>query len=84
LSALLTGVNRAFPYARNKSARVKTLDANGGGGDDDDDDDADKAFDEQADLLFRVVHKASFNTTVQALTLLYQVLHGRYYIHFRL
>lgn len=55
LSALLTGVNRAFPYA--------TID--------------DSVFDEQTDLLFRVVHHSTFNTSVQALMLLYQVMSSR-------
>ncbi|XP_035986300.1 CCAAT/enhancer-binding protein zeta isoform X2 [Fundulus heteroclitus] len=52
LSALLTGVNRAYPYAGAGDQKVK----------------------EQLDTLFRVVHLARFNTAVQALLLLFQVL----------
>ncbi|XP_017293779.1 CCAAT/enhancer-binding protein zeta [Kryptolebias marmoratus] len=52
LSALLTGVNRAYPYAGAGDQKVK----------------------EQLDSLFRVVHLTRFNTAVQALMLLFQVL----------
>ncbi|MEQ2171927.1 hypothetical protein GOODEAATRI_015661, partial [Goodea atripinnis] len=52
LSALLAGVNRAYPYADAGDEKVK----------------------EQLDTLFRVVHLAKFNTAVQALMLLFQVL----------
>lgn len=52
LSALLSGVNRAFPYAGA----------------------ADREVQEQLETLFRVVHLARFNTAVQALMLLFQVL----------
>uniref|UniRef100_A0A1A8KF65 CCAAT/enhancer-binding protein zeta n=1 Tax=Nothobranchius kuhntae TaxID=321403 RepID=A0A1A8KF65_NOTKU len=52
LSALLSGVNRAYPYAGAGDEKVK----------------------EQLDTLFRVVHLAKFNTAVQALMLLFQVL----------
>ncbi|XP_032440748.1 CCAAT/enhancer-binding protein zeta isoform X2 [Xiphophorus hellerii] len=52
LSALLTGVNRAYPYADAGDEKVR----------------------EQLDTLFRVVHVAKFNTAVQALMLLFQVL----------
>ncbi|XP_038161265.1 CCAAT/enhancer-binding protein zeta isoform X2 [Cyprinodon tularosa] len=52
LSALLSGVNRAYPYAAAGDEKVK----------------------EQLDTLFRVVHLAKFNTAVQALMLLFQVL----------
>ncbi|XP_047244303.1 CCAAT/enhancer-binding protein zeta isoform X1 [Girardinichthys multiradiatus] len=52
LSALLAGVNRAYPYANAGDEKVK----------------------EQLDTLFRVVHLAKFNTAVQALMLLFQVL----------
>uniref|UniRef100_A0A3B5KZV5 Uncharacterized protein n=1 Tax=Xiphophorus couchianus TaxID=32473 RepID=A0A3B5KZV5_9TELE len=52
LSALLTGVNRAYPYADAGDEKVR----------------------EQLDTLFRVVHMAKFNTAVQALMLLFQVL----------
>ncbi|XP_075993392.1 CCAAT/enhancer-binding protein zeta isoform X2 [Genypterus blacodes] len=52
LSALLSGVNRAFPYASSGDEKVK----------------------EQLDTLFRVVHLVKFNTAVQALMLLFQVM----------
>eukprot|EP00029_Vermamoeba_vermiformis_P005630 TRINITY_DN2009_c0_g1_i1.p1 TRINITY_DN2009_c0_g1~~TRINITY_DN2009_c0_g1_i1.p1 ORF type:complete len:1053 (-),score=358.53 TRINITY_DN2009_c0_g1_i1:41-3163(-) len=58
LSALLTGVNRAFPFA--------TLDA--------------KAFEDQMDMLFRLVHVATFNKAVQALLLIYQVMSAQDFI----
>ncbi|KAF7652757.1 hypothetical protein LDENG_00092750 [Lucifuga dentata] len=52
LSALLTGVNRAYPYATAGDEKVK----------------------EQLDTLFKVVHLVKFNTAVQALMLLFQVM----------
>ncbi|XP_007671470.2 CCAAT/enhancer-binding protein zeta isoform X2 [Ornithorhynchus anatinus] len=52
LSALLTGVNRAYPYAQTSDDKVK----------------------EQLDTLFRVLHVVNFNTSVQALMLLFQVM----------
>uniref|UniRef100_A0A8C1FIK1 CCAAT/enhancer-binding protein zeta n=1 Tax=Cyprinus carpio carpio TaxID=630221 RepID=A0A8C1FIK1_CYPCA len=64
LSALLTGVNRAYPYAKI--------------GDDD--------VCKQLDTLFKVVHTVKFNTAVQALMLLFQVMNSqqtisdRYYV----
>uniref|UniRef100_A0A8C7JZT5 CCAAT/enhancer-binding protein zeta n=1 Tax=Oncorhynchus kisutch TaxID=8019 RepID=A0A8C7JZT5_ONCKI len=64
LSALLSGVNRAYPYAKAGDEKVK----------------------EQLDTLFKVVHLAKFNTAVQALMLLFQVMDSqqivsdRYYV----
>uniref|UniRef100_A0AAY4CCF4 CCAAT/enhancer-binding protein zeta n=1 Tax=Denticeps clupeoides TaxID=299321 RepID=A0AAY4CCF4_9TELE len=64
LSALLTGVNRAYPYAKAGDEKVK----------------------EQMDTLFKVVHLVKFNTAVQALMLLFQVMDSqqtvsdRYYV----
>ncbi|XP_043076110.1 CCAAT/enhancer-binding protein zeta [Puntigrus tetrazona] len=64
LSALLTGVNRAYPYAK--------------AGDD--------SVCKQLDTLFKVVHIVKFNTAVQALMLLFQVMNtqqtisDRYYV----
>ncbi|XP_042562955.1 CCAAT/enhancer-binding protein zeta [Clupea harengus] len=52
LSALLTGVNRAYPYAKAGDEKIK----------------------EQLDTLFKVVHLVKFNTSVQALMLLFQVM----------
>nr|XP_046229485.1 CCAAT/enhancer-binding protein zeta [Scatophagus argus] len=64
LSALLSGVNRAYPFAGAGDEKVK----------------------EQLDTLFRVVHLVKFNTAVQALMLLFQVMDSqqtvsdRYYV----
>ncbi|KAI1897384.1 hypothetical protein AGOR_G00082750 [Albula goreensis] len=64
LSALLSGVNRAYPYARTGDDKIK----------------------EQMDTLFKVVHIVKFNTAVQALMLLFQVMDSqqtvsdRYYV----
>ncbi|XP_054831862.1 CCAAT/enhancer-binding protein zeta [Eublepharis macularius] len=52
LSALLTGVNRAYPYAQTSDEKVK----------------------EQMNTLFKVLHIVNFNTSVQALMLLFQVM----------
>ncbi|CAJ1077686.1 LOW QUALITY PROTEIN: CCAAT/enhancer-binding protein zeta [Xyrichtys novacula] len=52
LSVLLSGVNRAYPYAGTGDEKVK----------------------EQLDTLFKVVHLVKFNTAVQALMLLFQVM----------
>jgi ribosome biogenesis protein MAK21 len=52
LSGLLTGVNRAFPYA-------------GATG---------PSFSKLTDTLFRIVHTSTFNTAIQALMLLLQVM----------
>ncbi|XP_030200975.1 CCAAT/enhancer-binding protein zeta [Gadus morhua] len=64
LGALLSGVNRAYPYAVAGDDKVK----------------------EQLDTLFKVVHAVKFNTAVQALMLLFQVMDSqqsvsdRYYV----
>ncbi|XP_063773645.1 CCAAT/enhancer-binding protein zeta [Pseudophryne corroboree] len=52
LRALLTGVNRAYPYAQIGNEKVK----------------------EQLDTLFRIQHVVNFNTSVQTLMLLFQVM----------
>ncbi|XP_064489791.1 CCAAT/enhancer-binding protein zeta-like [Ornithodoros turicata] len=60
LRVLLTGVNRAFPYARSN------------------DPDGTGAFlDDHLDIVFRMVHLADFNVSVQSLMLIYQVLDTR-------
>ena len=51
MAALLTGVNRAYPFAE--------LDS--------------KVFETHMDTLFKISHISSFNTSIQALTLIYQV-----------
>uniref|UniRef100_A0A3B4EU84 CCAAT/enhancer-binding protein zeta n=1 Tax=Pundamilia nyererei TaxID=303518 RepID=A0A3B4EU84_9CICH len=64
LSALLAGVNRAYPYTSTGDDKVR----------------------EQMDTLFKVVHLVKFNTAVQALMLLFQVMDSqqsisdRYYV----
>ncbi|XP_034383597.1 CCAAT/enhancer-binding protein zeta-like [Cyclopterus lumpus] len=64
LSGLLSGVNRAYPYAGGADDKVR----------------------EQLDTLFKVVHLVRFNTAVQALMLLFQVMNSqqsvsdRYYV----
>ncbi|XP_067273512.1 CCAAT/enhancer-binding protein zeta [Pseudorasbora parva] len=64
LSALLSGVNRAYPYAKIEDDNVS----------------------KQLDTLFKVVHVVKFNTAVQALMLLFQVMNSqqtisdRYYV----
>ncbi|XP_075391429.1 CCAAT/enhancer-binding protein zeta isoform X2 [Tenrec ecaudatus] len=55
LSALLTGVNRAYPYSQTGDEKVQ----------------------EQLDTLFRVLHMVNFNTSVQALMLLFQVMNSQ-------
>jgi len=55
MKALLTGVNRAFPYA---SITPEDLDA-------------------QLETMHKLVHIVSFNTSIQALTLLFQVMDSR-------
>jgi len=55
MSALLTGVNRAFPFASIDSEQL----------------------DEQMETMHKLVHVVSFNTAIQALTLLYQVMDSK-------
>lgn len=52
ISAILTGVNRAYPYA---------------GADH-------KSFDEHVDTLFQITHSANFNTSIQAMMLIQQLI----------
>ncbi|KAK2168406.1 hypothetical protein LSH36_17g12003 [Paralvinella palmiformis] len=51
LGALLTGVNRAYPYAKRDKMKIS----------------------DHVDTLYKVIHLVNFNTSVQALMLLYQV-----------
>jgi ribosome biogenesis protein MAK21 len=51
MAALLTGVNRAYPFAELES----------------------KVFETHLDTLFKISHLSSFNTSIQALTLIFQV-----------
>eukprot|EP00743_Colponemidia_sp_Colp-15_P004908 GILK01005290.1.p1 GENE.GILK01005290.1~~GILK01005290.1.p1 ORF type:complete len:894 (-),score=206.64 GILK01005290.1:141-2822(-) len=55
MSALLSGVNRAFPFTPKDDA----------------------SFDEQTDMLFKLAHTGNFNTRIQALSLLFQVMSAR-------
>jgi len=55
MKALLTGVNRAFPFASIEPAEL----------------------DAQLETMHKLVHLVSFNTSIQALTLLYQVMDSR-------
>lgn len=52
LSALLTGVNRAYPYAKAEKQSILA----------------------QVDTLYKIVHVSNFNTSVQALMLIFQVI----------
>eukprot|EP01138_Halocafeteria_seosinensis_P014490 gb/GECG01014793.1/.p1 GENE.gb/GECG01014793.1/~~gb/GECG01014793.1/.p1 ORF type:complete len:827 (+),score=142.82 gb/GECG01014793.1/:1-2481(+) len=95
MSALLTGVNRAFPYtsAANPeaageerkmkerstkdatvAAKVKALDATTMGGFELN---IVETLETKADTLFKIAHEANFNTSVQALTLIFQVATAR-------
>ena len=51
ISAVLTGVNRAFPFSKVE----------------------DDVFEKHMDTLFRITHTGNFNTSIQALMLIYQV-----------
>ncbi|KAF9510895.1 hypothetical protein BS47DRAFT_37033 [Hydnum rufescens UP504] len=51
ISAILAGVNRAFPFAKLEGS----------------------IFDEHMDTLFRITHTATFNVSIQALVLIFQV-----------
>lgn len=55
LGALLTGVNRTFPFAPSQP----------------------KEFEEQLNILFKIVHVSSFNKSAQALLLIYQVMYAQ-------
>ncbi|KAF9355584.1 hypothetical protein BGX34_010400 [Mortierella sp. NVP85] len=51
VAAVLTGVNRAFPFAKIEE----------------------KAFSEHMDIIFRITHTSTFNTSIQALRLIFRV-----------
>ncbi|XP_065069004.1 CCAAT/enhancer-binding protein zeta-like [Rhopilema esculentum] len=55
LSALLSGVNRAFPFVEDKEDR----------------------YDDQIDTLFKLCHTSNFQTSLQALMLIFQVMQSR-------
>lgn len=55
ISAVLTGVNRAFPFSQ--------VD--------------DDVFDKHMDTLFRITHSGNFNTSIQALMLIFQVSNSK-------
>jgi len=62
LSAVLTGVNRAFPFSKVESdvyyLRLCVVD---------------NRFEKHMDVLFMITHDANFNTAIQALILIHQV-----------
>lgn len=58
MSALLTGVARAYPYAKLKENVIM----------------------EQLDAMYRLVHIVSFNISIQALMLIFQVLLSSFYL----
>lgn len=60
ISAVLTGVNRAFPFSQ--------VD--------------DEVFQKHMNTLFRITHSGNFNTSIQALMLIFQVANSKqvYYI----
>lgn len=51
MSALLMGVNRAYPYAKTELTKIS----------------------EHIDTMYKVVHVATFNVSLHAMNLLYQV-----------
>ena len=55
VSAVLTGVNRAFPFSKVE----------------------DDVFDQHMDTLFRITHEGNFNTSIQALILIFQVSNAK-------
>ncbi|XP_061172895.1 CCAAT/enhancer-binding protein zeta-like [Saccostrea echinata] len=64
MSALLSGVNRAYPYAKMEADYIS----------------------DQMNTLYKIIHTVNFNTSVQALMLIYQVMDSsenisdRYYV----
>lgn len=71
LSAVLTGVNRAFPFSKVEND-VYILYKN----------ETDDRFEKHMDILFKVTHDANFNTAVQALILIYQVASAKQVVAF--
>ena len=63
LSAVLTGVNRAFPFSKVESDVYGSLYM----------DCVDDRFEQHMDILFMITHDGNFNTAIQALILIYQV-----------
>jgi len=55
VSAVLTGVNRAFPFSELE----------------------DEVFQKHMDTIFRITHSANFNTSIQALMLIFQVANSK-------
>ena len=66
LGGLLTGINRALPYAS-----VSALDGSGSATGTKS---GEELVHQQMDMIFNIVHTTSFNTSIQALMLLYQAL----------
>ena len=61
LSAILTGINRAFPYCSNLLMNSENEDSS-------------KKFQESVDSLFKLTHVAPLHTATQALTFLFQIV----------
>ena len=62
LSAVLTGVNRAFPFSKVEGDVYDPVCR-----------DTDDRFEKHMDILFMITHDGNFNTAIQALILIYQV-----------
>jgi len=62
LSAVLTGVNRAFPFSMVENEVYVSTTAK-----------SDARFEKHMDVLFMITHDANFNTAIQALILIHQV-----------
>jgi len=63
LSAVLTGVNRAFPFSDVENDMYLPLPGKK----------TKFSFEKHMDILFMITHDANFNAAIQALTLIYQV-----------
>jgi len=69
VAAVLTGINRAMPFAKLDESMWVTQDylvaeTNG-------------SFTKHMDTLFKITHAGTFNTSIQALQLIYQVARSR-------
>lgn len=61
VGAVLTGINRAFPYSKVE----------------------DQVFETNMDILFRITHTSTFNTSIQALMLIFQVCTAKEFVNDR-
>lgn len=73
ISSILTGVNRAFPFAKTDDDRYVSLcscdlvDTNW------------NRFEEQLNTIFEVTHSSNFNTSIQAMALIQQISTTKHY-----